>query len=177
MLDSTGLSLKRLILYEDLINSRQLMPHDKLTLEFIVTVYGKLPSTRIVSNNTLVDTTIEEAIKHAAVVQRSKVKQTVLLKNRYHDVKFIVKGKQFTAPLMLIAAQSDVLEAMFTGQWKESKEMCVTIDNVDLEVFENLLFFILYGHVNNNEVLHNKDMLVAADMVRHFECCIILPSN
>ena len=102
---------------------------------------------------------------------RDKLFETMLTDSRCHDVHFVVKGQTFGAPLNLLVTQSDVFDTMFSGVWKESKEKWVKIDDIEPEVFAEVLRFLITGSVSDNSVL-NIGLLMAADMVRLFSIVI-----
>ena len=88
----------------------------------------------------------------------------MLANSEWQIVTFTVKGKQFCAPRVLLAAKSDVLAKMLDGEWKEAKEKCVTIENIEPEVFSELLLFLVSGAVSKNDAL-TSELLAVAEMV------------
>ena len=95
---------------------------------------------------------------------RSEVIKTMLADSQWQTITFMVKGKRICAPKVLLAAQSDVLAKMFDGVWKEAKEKFVTIEDIESEVFSELVHFLVAGEVSNCEAITNE-LLAAAEMV------------
>ena len=95
--------------------------------------------------------------------KRSEAINTILADSQGQMVTFMVKDKRFNAPSGLIAAQSNVFAKMFDGEWKEAKEKCVTIENIEPGVFSELLRFLVSGEVSNEAF--TIELLVAAEMV------------
>ena len=60
------------------------------------------------------------------------------------DVTFIVKGEELNAHKNIVSI-SPVLAAMFQGHFKEGRSNCVNIDDIDCNVFEQLLHYIYTG--------------------------------
>ena len=88
----------------------------------------------------------------------------ILGDSKGHIVTFMVKEKKLCAPKVMLTAQSDVFAKMLDSEWKEAKEKCVTIEDIEPEVFSELLRFLVIGSVSNNKVF-NIEMLAAAEMV------------
>lgn len=78
------------------------------------------------------------------------------------DVIFIVKGKTFDAHKCVLASCSAVFEAMFTNEMKEKETSEVKIDDVEANVFTEILRFVYTGKVEKPEVLAS-DLLFVAD--------------
>ena len=96
--------------------------------------------------------------------QRSHIFTKMLTDSKWHDVSFVVKGKRFGAPISFLVEQSPVFAAMFTGEWTEAIQKCATIDNIEPEVFAELLRFLVTGAVSQNEAL-TIELLAAAEKV------------
>ena len=96
--------------------------------------------------------------------QHSEIFNTMLADSQGQKVTFMVKEKRFYAPSVLLSAQSDVLAKMLDDELKEAKEKCVNIENIEPEVFSELLRFLVAGAVSNNEAFSIK-LLGAAEMV------------
>ncbi|WVZ93114.1 hypothetical protein U9M48_039120, partial [Paspalum notatum var. saurae] len=58
------------------------------------------------------------------------------------DVTFSVRGATFPAHKIVLAAQSPVFKAQLYGQMKESRARCVTVEDMQPDVFKSLLEFI-----------------------------------
>ncbi|CAG2183026.1 unnamed protein product, partial [Oppiella nova] len=63
----------------------------------------------------------------------------------FGDVKLVVKGREFTAHKCVLSVRSRVFSAMFATDMKECHENRVNIDDMDVDVFEQLLSFIYTG--------------------------------
>ncbi|KAG2577529.1 hypothetical protein PVAP13_6NG104000 [Panicum virgatum] len=86
------------------------------------------------------------------------------------DVTFRVGGKDFEAHKIVLAARSPVFMAEFFGQMRESGTCCVTVEDMQPEVFGALLHFIYNDPLPDMGDLEGNDyremmshLLVAAD--------------
>ena len=123
----------------------------QLTIQCKLTIHNQSP---VVTNSS--SSTIS--------AQRSHIFTKMLTDSKWHDVSFVVKGKRFGAPISFLVEQSPVFAAMFTGEWTEAIQKCATIDNIEPEVFAELLRFLVTGAVSQNEAL-TIELLAAAEKV------------
>ena len=130
----------------------------ELTIQCELNVYDRSPVVYRKSLNCVI-----MPMKHK--MQHANLFKKVITDSDWHLVTFLVKEKRFSAPFTLLAEQSLVLAAMFTGEnWREATEKCAKIDNIEPEVFAELLLFLITGSVSNNEKL-TIELLAAAEMV------------
>jgi speckle-type POZ protein len=64
------------------------------------------------------------------------------------DVNFNIGGREFPAHKLILAARSEVFDAMFKHQMKENSTNQIKIEDIDPEVFQKLLRFIYTGRVS-----------------------------
>ncbi|RWS19742.1 speckle-type POZ protein-like protein, partial [Leptotrombidium deliense] len=64
------------------------------------------------------------------------------MSHQFCDVTFKVGSKQFEAHRIIMVSRSPVFLAMFSNDFKESKEQIVAIDDVDSDTFYELLKYI-----------------------------------
>ncbi|XP_011871174.1 PREDICTED: speckle-type POZ protein A-like isoform X2 [Vollenhovia emeryi] len=81
---------------------------------------------------------------------------------KFCDVTIAVRGKEFQAHKIILAAQSPVFSAMFEHKMKERGNNRVDITDVDPEVLREMVRFIYTGKVANLKEMAN-DLLTAAD--------------
>lgn len=84
------------------------------------------------------------------------------LENLPNDVQIVVKGQIFYASAYWLAAVSPVFTAMFRSDFIESINGVVKIDDMEPEVFEQMLGFI-YAVEPNFENEMAEELLIAAD--------------
>ena len=125
----------------------------QLTIQCELTFYYRSP---VAVNNNF--TIIKRDIKTHPLIKK------LMSDSAWHIVTFDVKRKLLSAPFTLLAAQSKVFAEMFAGEWTEAAEKCIKIDNIEPEVFAELLLFLITGSVSNNEKL-TIELLAAAEMV------------
>ena len=77
---------------------------------------------------------------------------------------FVVSDKEFALHKAILSTRSDVFAAMFDNDLKEKKENKVTIEDISVETFEELLQFIYCGTTANLKEFAT-DLLVVADKV------------
>ena len=85
-----------------------------------------------------------------------------LLENK--DVTFVIGDQEFQAHKAILAARSQVFSAMFKNDCEETRQGKVTIIDVTVEAFEELLNYIYSGKVSSVEK-YTADLFVAADKV------------
>ncbi|XP_066323444.1 BTB/POZ and MATH domain-containing protein 1-like [Miscanthus floridulus] len=66
----------------------------------------------------------------------------LLLEEEETDVIFSVRGETFPAHKIILATRSSVFKAHLYGKMKETKERCMTVEDMEPNVFEALLNFI-----------------------------------
>uniref|UniRef100_A0A8C9LCE3 BTB domain-containing protein n=1 Tax=Pavo cristatus TaxID=9049 RepID=A0A8C9LCE3_PAVCR len=81
---------------------------------------------------------------------------------RFTDCSFYVGGQEFKAHKSVLAARSPVFNAMFEHEMEESKKNRVEINDVDPEVFKEMMRFIYTGKAPNLEKMADN-LLAAAD--------------
>ncbi|XP_065209113.1 speckle-type POZ protein-like A [Planococcus citri] len=78
------------------------------------------------------------------------------------DVTISVKGKDYKAHKVILAARSSVFKSMFRTDMQESKGNHITITDINEDVFDEMYNFIYTGKTKNLEVLA-FELLPAAD--------------
>jgi speckle-type POZ protein len=83
------------------------------------------------------------------------------------DVKFIIQGREFPAHRIILAARSEVFAAMFQHQTKENLTNRISIEDIEPEVFHELLRFIYTGRLDSTtmETMAAKLLIVAEKYV------------
>ncbi|XP_053117462.1 speckle-type POZ protein-like isoform X2 [Hemicordylus capensis] len=81
---------------------------------------------------------------------------------RFTDCSFYVGGQEFKAHKSILAARSPVFNAMFEHEMEESKKNRVEINDVDPEVFKEMMRFIYTGKAPNLDKMADN-LLAAAD--------------
>uniref|UniRef100_A0ACB8G2N7 Uncharacterized protein n=1 Tax=Sphaerodactylus townsendi TaxID=933632 RepID=A0ACB8G2N7_9SAUR len=81
---------------------------------------------------------------------------------RFTDCSFYVEGKEFKAHKSVLSARSPVFNAMFEHEMEESKKNRVEINDVDPEVFKEMMRFIYTGKAPNLDKMADS-LLAAAD--------------
>jgi speckle-type POZ protein len=81
---------------------------------------------------------------------------------KYSDFVFIVDNKEFFAHKNILSIRSKVFEAMFSSDMIESQSNRCTIDDIESEVFEELLTFIYTGNAPKAQTMAEK-LLAAAE--------------
>jgi speckle-type POZ protein len=88
--------------------------------------------------------------------------QKLVNNNKYSDFVFIVNNKEFFAHKCILSVRSKVFEAMFSNDMIESQSNRCTIDDIESEVFEELLTFIYTGNAPKAQTIFEK-LLAAAE--------------
>lgn len=83
--------------------------------------------------------------------------------DQFGDVALLVDDQQFLAYKGILAARSSVFAAMFNHEMQESIENSVTINDIDPDVFKELLRYIYTDQVSSLETMAHK-LYTAADM-------------
>jgi speckle-type POZ protein len=83
---------------------------------------------------------------------------------KFSDVSFNIGGRQFPAHKSILAAKSEVFEAMFQHPTKENFTNRIEIEDIEPDVFHELLRFIYTGRLSRKtmETLAVR-LLIAAD--------------
>jgi speckle-type POZ protein len=71
---------------------------------------------------------------------------------KFSDVIFKVRGHEFPAHISILAARSEVFAAMFTHSTKENLTQGIEIDDIEPEVFRELLRFIYTGRLQSTSM-------------------------
>lgn len=77
------------------------------------------------------------------------------------DVTVLIQGQRISAHKCILSARSSVFAAMFHHQLKESIENCVTIDDVEPDVFTEMLRYIYTDELTGLDKMANKLYTVA----------------
>jgi speckle-type POZ protein len=80
--------------------------------------------------------------------------------NKYSDFVFVVENKEIFAHKSILSVRSKVFEAMFANDMDSQSNRC-TIDDIESEVFEQLLTFIYTGNAPKAQTMVEK-LLAAA---------------
>ncbi|MGH0141172.1 UNVERIFIED_CONTAM: hypothetical protein FKN15_062705 [Acipenser sinensis] len=133
-----------------------LLPDDKLTLFCEVSVVQD--SVNISGQNTMNMVKVPEC--------RLADELGGLWENsRFTDCSLCVAGQEFQAHKAILAARSPVFSAMFEHEMEESKKNRVEINDVEPEVFKEMMCFIYTGKAPNLDKMAD-DLLAAADKGR-----------
>jgi speckle-type POZ protein len=89
------------------------------------------------------------------------VLQKLVNEKKYSDSVFIVDNKQFFAHKSILSVRSKVFEAMFANDMIESHSNQYIIDDIESNVFEELLTFIYTGNSPKTQTMVEK-LLAAA---------------
>ncbi|MBN3287127.1 SPOP protein, partial [Polyodon spathula] len=145
-----------------------LLPDDKLTLFCEVSVVQD--SVNISGQNTMNMVKVPEC--------RLADELGGLWENsRFTDCSLCVAGQEFQAHKAILAARSPVFSAMFEHEMEESKKNRVEINDVEPEVFKEMMCFIYTGKAPNLDKMAD-DLLAAADKIGHRRTyCPLLPSE
>jgi speckle-type POZ protein len=81
---------------------------------------------------------------------------------KYSDSVFIVDNKEFFAHKSILSVRSKVFEAMFANDMIESHSNQYIIDDIESDVFEELLTFIYTGNSPKTQTMVEK-ILAAAE--------------
>ncbi|XP_027488093.1 speckle-type POZ protein, partial [Corapipo altera] len=130
-----------------------LLPDDKLTLFCEVSVVQD--SVNISGQNTMNMVKVPEC--------RLADELGGLWENsRFTDCCLCVAGQEFKGHKAILAARSPVFSAMFEHEMEESKKNRVEINDVEPEVFKEMMCFIYTGKAPNLDKMAD-DLLAAAD--------------
>ena len=79
----------------------------------------------------------------------------------FTDIQFDVDGRIFNAHKVIVAARSPVLAAMFQNDMAEARSNKVRIEDMEADVFENLLYFLYTGKLTLSS--DSRELYAAAD--------------
>jgi speckle-type POZ protein len=83
---------------------------------------------------------------------------------KFSDVIFNIGTRQFPAHKSILASRSEVFEAMFTHSTKEKLTNRIDIEDIEPEVFQELLHFIYTGRLSTTTMdTLAVGLLIAAD--------------
>ena len=83
---------------------------------------------------------------------------------KFSDVSFNIGGRQFPAHKSILAAKSEVFEAMFQHPTKENFTNPIEIEDIEPDVFHELLRFIYTGRLSTTAMESMAvGLLIAAD--------------
>ncbi|XP_006498480.1 speckle-type POZ protein-like isoform X6 [Mus musculus] len=83
---------------------------------------------------------------------------------RFTDCCFFVRGKEFKAHKSVLAARSPVFNAMFEHEMEECTKNRVEINDLDPEVFKEMMRFVYTGKAPNLDKMADN-LLAAADKI------------
>ncbi|XP_054726822.1 protein roadkill [Anastrepha obliqua] len=130
-----------------------LLPEDKLTIFCEVSVVAD--SVNISGQSNIVQFKVPEC-------RLSEDLGALFDNEKFSDVTLAVAGREFQAHKAILAARSEVFNAMFEHEMEERKLNRVDIHDVDHEVLREMLRFIYTGKAPNLEKMAD-DLLAAAD--------------
>jgi hypothetical protein len=81
--------------------------------------------------------------------------------NKYSDFVFIVQNKEFFAHKNILSIRSKVFKVMFSNDLIDSQSNRCTIDDMESEVFEELLTFICTGNAPKAQTMVEKLLTTA----------------
>ncbi|KAL1396331.1 hypothetical protein pipiens_010589 [Culex pipiens pipiens] len=87
--------------------------------------------------------------------------KTLFEGDQLSDVTVLIQGQRILAHKCILSARSSVFAAMFHHQLKESIENCVTIDDVEPDVFNEMLRYIYTDELTGLDKMANKLYTVA----------------
>ena len=82
---------------------------------------------------------------------------------KFSDVTFILKDKEIKAHKCVLATCSPVFEAMFSRDMQEKRTNQATIDDIEENIFTEMIHFVYTGKVENRNV-SAADLLSVAEM-------------
>lgn len=88
--------------------------------------------------------------------------ESLLQDGTFSDVRLVADKTEFKVHKAILTTRSNVFFAMFNHGMKEKTDNLVEIEDIDSEVFRELLRYIYVGKVENLEIVV-KELLVAAD--------------
>ncbi|KAL3986721.1 KRAB domain-containing zinc finger protein [Sarotherodon galilaeus] len=130
-----------------------LLPDDKLTLFCEVSVVQD--SVNISGQNTMNMVRVPDC-------RLAEELGDLWASSRFTDCSLCVAGQKFQAHKAILAARSPVFSAMFEHEMEESKKNRVEINDVEPDVFKEMMCFIYTGKAPNLDKMAD-DLLAAAD--------------
>ena len=131
---------------------KSLLPNDRLTIYCEVIAFAE--------PKTISGQRIGHKRKHNCL---SNDMTAVFPNLNYSDIKFVVKGHEFCAHKFFLSARSPVFAAMFEHPMKEREQNQVIIEDIDRDVFTEVLRFIYTDKVMNEGIDFNMKLFYAAD--------------
>ncbi|XP_043462247.1 protein roadkill-like [Leptopilina heterotoma] len=107
---------------------------------------------KILTNNDCLHLNLQ--IKQLSTAKKSTIEnnfQSFFLNDTLSDVTFNVENTNFPAHKIVLASMSPVFEKMFAHQMKENITNIVVIEEIDPEVFKEMLRFIYTGKIENSK--------------------------
>ncbi|XP_065204070.1 speckle-type POZ protein-like [Planococcus citri] len=136
---------------------------DKIRLVNTIHVYFQLYTTRedLDTNSIKIDEPNASSIENDDCSLSSDLER-IRVDEDFSDVTISVKGKNYPAHKLILAARSSVFKAMFKNDMQESQTNHITITDMEQEIFEEMLQYIYTGKMPN---LHEWafELLPAAD--------------
>jgi speckle-type POZ protein len=140
---------------EDLIKSNSQQSDGSLTFYFKILTHVKIAPVSPVDPSSLAIDCSGGLITHLV---------NLFDNMQFSDVNFNVSGREFPAHKSILAARSQYFAAMFQHPMKENSTNQVKIEDIDPEVFDQLLRFIYTGRVPLDKLeTMAADLFIAAD--------------
>ncbi|KAL1401764.1 hypothetical protein pipiens_019976, partial [Culex pipiens pipiens] len=120
---------------------------------------------KIRTKSEIVNETVQKCVKPLAEPlpsTLSKDLQSLVDSDKFGDVTILIDGHRFLAYKGILSARSVVFAAMFNHELLENLESCITIRDVEPEVFKQLLRYIYTDEVASLETIAQK-LYTAAD--------------
>lgn len=134
-------------------DAKDLLPNDTLTVVCRMKVYAD-PIDRIEPQNT--------AVHPVKFTSSRNLLADLYDTKKMSDITFIVKDMKIPAHKCVLVTCSTVFDAMLSNAMKERESNEVKIDDVEEDVFTEMLRFIYKGKVENSNVMA-ADLLSVAD--------------
>ncbi|KAH3762968.1 Speckle-type POZ protein [Pelomyxa schiedti] len=115
---------------------------------------------------TVITETLNTVALHTPVADTLADDMAALLKSGFGaDIRFNVRGRRFSAHKGILYARSPVMKAMLDSGMKEATTGEVAIEEVEPDVFQELLYFMYSGRVSSSSVYETQgiSLLLTAD--------------
>lgn len=103
-------------------------------------------------------------LKEMPLPTLSKNFASLLANGSFSDVTLVVGKRDFPVHKAILSARSPVFEKMFTGDFKESKENRIVLEENDEQAFNELLNYIYTDRVENLSE-NASELLIVAEKV------------